>query len=51
MMLSLNQSVLRRTINGAVYVGYPITNLKMAQSLFLEEKSPVVGVGRPPDGW
>lgn len=51
MMLSLNQFVLRRVINGAVYVGYPIT--KMAQNLFLEEKLPVVGIGRRhcPNGW
>lgn len=46
MMLSLNQSVLGRAINGAVYIGYPIT--KMAQSWFLEEKFPVVEVV---DGW
>ena len=36
MMLSLNQYVLRRAINGAVYVWLPI--IKMTQSSFLEEK-------------
>ena len=36
MMLSLNQYVLRRAINGAVYVWLPI--IKMARSSFLEEK-------------
>jgi hypothetical protein len=48
MMLSLDQFVLRRAINGAVHVYYPIT--KVVQGLFPEEKLPVVEVGRRVNG-
>jgi len=51
MMLSLNQFVLRCVTNGAVQIRYYPVTTKMAQSLFAEEKLPVVKVGRLMDGW